>query len=154
MLNNTVVKYSYLSKKKYRLPSVRPAGFQKKPKKDYEQLTNIRIKRHTEVWQSGQMRQTVNLLPSGYVRFESHNFHNERRNSSLTYWYNTKSPPQGWDRHGRLTIRDPCWTTVRVVLPAATLARYEKNYLSLYTDISADVCRLVGAVGSVFIPGV
>jgi hypothetical protein len=36
-----------------------------------------------------------------------------------------------------------------VVLPAATLARFEKNYLSLYTDISADVCRLVGAVGSV-----
>ena len=30
--------------------------------------------------------------------------------------------------------------------------RYEKNYLSLYTDISADVYRLVGAVGSVFIP--
>ena len=28
--------------------------------------------------------------------------------------------------------------------------RYEKNYLSLYTDISADVYRLGGAVGSVY----
>jgi hypothetical protein len=29
--------------------------------------------------------------------------------------------------------------------------RYEKNYLSLYTDISADVYRLGGVVGSVFL---
>ena len=30
------------------------------------------------------------------------------------------------------------------------MARFEKNYLSIDTDISADVCRLVGAVGSVY----
>ena len=105
-----------------------------------------------EVWQSGQMRQTVNLLPSGYVRFESHNFHNERRNSSLTYWYIKNYPPRSGIGAERLTIHDPSLNDVRVVLPAATLARFEKNYLSLYTDISADVYRLVGAVGSVFIP--
>ena len=83
-----------------------------------------------EVWQSGQMRQTVNLLPSGYVRFESNNFHNERRNSSLTYWYIKNYPPRSGIGAERLTIHDPLLNDVRVVLPAATLARFEKNYLS------------------------
>ena len=82
MLNNDEL----LIFRKDRLPAVTVRRFSKKIKNN-ETINDIRIKRHTEVWQSGQMRQTVNLLPSGYVRFESHIFHNERRNSSLTYWY-------------------------------------------------------------------
>ena len=35
-----------------------------------------RSSRHEEGWLSGQKRQTVNLLPTGYVWFESHTFHN------------------------------------------------------------------------------
>ena len=67
-----------------------------------------------------------------YREFESLTLRiNERRNSSLTYWYIKNYPPRSGIGAERLTIHDPLLNDVRVVLPAATLARFEKNYLSL-----------------------
>ena len=58
-------------------PAVKFAGFQRSMREREENHQDNIL----EVWQSGQMRQTVNLFPIGYVRFESHNLHTIRRDS-------------------------------------------------------------------------
>jgi hypothetical protein len=69
--------------------------------------------------------------------FEYRTFRNMKGESSLTYWNITKYPPQGGDRQARLTIDDPEPNDVRVVLPAATLVRFDKNLHLYNTDGTA-----------------